>query len=60
MTTAMTDTKIALIDGQRHPLRGPSPKQLAFLKSLGLGPSAFLDPHCSCVPIIPAKEESKG
>jgi hypothetical protein len=60
MTTAMADIMIARIDGQRHPLRGPSPNQLAFLKSLGLGPSAFLDPHCCCVPIIPVKEESKG
>jgi len=60
MTTAMTEIKVVVIDGQRHPLRGPSPNQLAFLKSLGLGPSAFLDPHCCCDPIIPVKGESKG
>ncbi len=53
MTTTMTDIMVAVINGKRLALSDPSPTQLSFLKALGLGPSAFLDPHCRCHPIIP-------
>ena len=60
MTTAMTGIMVAAIGGQRHMLHGPGHSQLAFLKALGLGPPAFLDPTCRCEPIIPLKLASKG
>ena len=60
MTTYMTGIMVAVIDGKRHLLRGPGPNQIAFLQSLGLGSPAFLDPHCRCDPVIPARLASKG
>jgi len=59
MTTTMTNIMIAVIDGKRHLLRSLNPTQLAFLQAMGLGPSAFLNPHCRCQPIIPLKLASK-
>jgi transposase len=60
MTTAMTGIMVALIGGKRFMLRGPGPRQLAFLDALGLDPPVFLDPCYQCKPIIPFKLASKG
>ena len=60
MTTYMTGIMVAVIGRQRHMLCGPGPNQLAFLHALGLGPPAFLDPHCRCDPVIPVRLASKG
>ena len=55
MIIAMTGIMVARVGGSRWLLRGPGPTPLAFLHALGLGPTAFTDPHCQCVPIIPVK-----
>lgn len=60
MIIAMTGIMVARFGGGRWLLRGPGPTPLAFLHALGLGPTAFTDPHCRCVPIIPAKRMAKG
>ena len=60
MTTYMTGIMVAVIGRQRHMLCGPGANQLAFLHSMGLGPPAFLDPHCRCDPVIPVRLASKG
>ncbi|MBA4070649.1 MAG: transposase [Gemmatimonas sp.] len=60
MIIAMTGIMVARVGGRRWLLRGPGPTPLAFLHALGLGPTAFTDPHCRCVPIIPVKRVAKG
>lgn len=60
MMTTMTNIMVAVIDGKRLMLHSPSPTQLAFLEAMGLDPSAFLNPHCRCNPIIPLRLTSKG
>jgi transposase len=60
MTTVLTDILVILVNGNRSIVRGIDSRRLAFLKALGLGPPAFLDPQCQCVPIIPLKSTSKG
>ena len=60
MTTTMTGIMVAIIGGKRFMLHAPGPSQSAFLKALGLGPPAFLNPHCRCEPIIPFTSASKG
>ena len=60
MTTKMTGIMVAKIGGERCLLCGPGPEPLAFLEALGLGPPAFLDPRCRCIPIMPLRLASKG
>lgn len=60
MTTKMTGIMVAKIGGERSMLCGPGPEPSTFLEALGLGPPAFLDPHCQCNPIIPLRLASKG
>ena len=60
MTIAMTGIMVAAIRGERYLLSGPGPRQLAFLRALGLGPPVFLDPAYRCEPEIPFRMSSKG
>jgi transposase len=60
MTTTMTGIMVARTRNNRLLLCAPGPNQLAFLAALGLGPSAFTDHHCCCVPIIPLRFVPKG
>ncbi len=60
MTTVLTDILVVLMNGNRSIIRELDSRRLAFLKALGLGPPAFLDPQCKCIPIIPVKPASEG
>lgn len=60
MTTALIDILVVLVNGNRSIVRELGPRRLAFLKALGLGPPAFLDQQCKCVPIIPVKIAPNG
>ena len=60
MIIAMTGIMVARVGGARWLLSGPGATPLAFLHALGLGPTAFTDPHCRCVPIIPVRAVPKG
>ena len=60
MTTAMTGIMVARKAGKRVLLCEPGPRQMAFLKAMGLGPSAFTDHRCKCEPIIPLRLAPKG
>ncbi len=60
MITTMTGILVARTQDQRLLLCPPGPNQLAFLVALGLGPSAFIDHHACCVPIIPLRSVSRG
>lgn len=47
---------VAIIDAGRVMLKPPDAAQSEFLTALGAGPSAFLDPHFQCEPVIPVKK----
>jgi transposase len=60
MTTALTDILVVQVNGTRSIVRELGLRRLAFLNALGLGPPAFLNLQCKCVPIIPIKPASGG
>ncbi|MFA5655022.1 MAG: IS1634 family transposase [Desulfomonilia bacterium] len=60
MSTKIVSIQVALIAGRRFLLKNLATAQLAFLKAMGTGPAAFLDPSYRCQPIIPAKSDFSG
>lgn len=60
MSTVITNILVAAVKRKRILLGEIGSRQLAFMKALGVGPPAFLDPQYQCEPIIPLKLSSKG
>lgn len=52
--------QVMALKRQRFFLKRPSPMHMAFLISLGLDATVFLDPEGKCTPIIPLNSDSYG
>jgi transposase len=61
MMSVMLSGLKTVCDGSQRMLSQPiTPTQYAYLSALGVPVSAFTDPRCECVPLIPLKNACQG
>jgi len=53
-------TQTVKTKGKRYLIRPPGPKQVEYLRALGLTEKVFPDLCLKCIPIIPEKKEVEG